>query len=83
MLVLVTNCVYGCMCHPSPSPSKYENTKKKWNQAHKDAFIYNIWEKSIGKLKIFGALSVFNWKITAKTTVFPFICQNYQHFLIH
>ena len=44
---------------PSLSPSKYGNTKKK-NQAPKDAFIYNIWEKSIYELKIYGALNVFD-----------------------
>ena len=49
LLVLVTNCIYECMCHPAPSPSKHGNTKKKSNQAHIDAFIYNIWEKSNGK----------------------------------
>ena len=73
LLVLVTNCFYENICHPSPSPSKHGNTKKNKNQAQEDAFIYNIWEKSIGKLKIYGALNVFNLKNNGQNYSFSFL----------
>ena len=46
LLVLVTNYVYECMCHPSPSPSKHGNFFFFYGESLMDVASQTAWRKS-------------------------------------